>query len=330
MSRGQDHAPDRAAAGDAGHRAADRQRDDRDAQGHLAARRRSRSSPSCSSRPSQIGAPHLPARSRRRRGHDLVPDRCQRPDGRAVLPRALLRPRLRQRLARARPGAGGCTEAEVLPDERSRSTRRHATSDRPLVHAVNVTKAFHGIEVLKGIDLDVRRGEVVCLIGPSGSGKTTFLRCINQLETIDGGRIWVDGDLMGYADRERHGCTALHRQGDRRPAPRDRHGASSGSTCSRTRPRSRTSSRRRSRSAAPRRRPRTAEAARPARAGRPGRQARRLPRAALRRPAAARRDRPGAGDGAQADALRRADERARPRAGRRGARGHAGPRRRAA
>ena len=72
---------------------------------------------------------------------------------------------------------------------------------QPLVHAVNVTKAFHGTEVLKGIDMDVRKGEVVCLLGPSGSGKTTFLRCINQLETIDGGRIWVDGDLMGFDDR---------------------------------------------------------------------------------------------------------------------------------
>jgi len=71
----------------------------------------------------------------------------------------------------------------------------------PLVHAVNVTKAFHGVEVLKGIDLDVRKGQVVCLLGPSGSGKTTFLRCINQLETIDGGRIWVDGELMGYEER---------------------------------------------------------------------------------------------------------------------------------
>jgi polar amino acid transport system ATP-binding protein len=77
----------------------------------------------------------------------------------------------------------------------------------PLVHAVNVTKAFHGVEVLKGIDFDVRKGQVVCLLGPSGSGKTTFLRCINQLETIDGGRIWVDGDLMGYEDR----AGTLHR-----------------------------------------------------------------------------------------------------------------------
>ncbi|MCG7323361.1 amino acid ABC transporter ATP-binding protein [Arsenicicoccus bolidensis] len=69
-----------------------------------------------------------------------------------------------------------------------------------MVHAVNVHKAFHGNEVLKGIDMDVHQGQVVCLLGPSGSGKTTFLRCINQLESIDGGRIWVDGDLMGYRD----------------------------------------------------------------------------------------------------------------------------------
>jgi len=77
----------------------------------------------------------------------------------------------------------------------------------PLVHAVNIMKAFHGNQVLKGIDVNVRKGQVVCLLGPSGSGKTTFLRCINQLETIDGGRIWVDGELMGYEDR----AGTLHR-----------------------------------------------------------------------------------------------------------------------
>ena len=72
----------------------------------------------------------------------------------------------------------------------------------PLVHAVNVMKSFNGVPCLNGIDLDVRKGQVVCLLGPSGSGKTTFLRCINQLETINGGRIWVDGELMGYEDRD--------------------------------------------------------------------------------------------------------------------------------
>jgi polar amino acid transport system ATP-binding protein len=95
----------------------------------------------------------------------------------------------------------------------SESTATTATTGEgtALVHAVNVTKAFHGTEVLKGIDMDVRRGEVVVLLGPSGSGKTTFLRCINQLETIDGGRIWVDGDLMGYAQRD----GKLHRLHDK-------------------------------------------------------------------------------------------------------------------
>ena len=90
--------------------------------------------------------------------------------------------------------------------------------DMPLVHAVNVHKAFHGVEVLKGIDLDVSKREVVCLLGPSGSGKTTFLRCINQLETIDGGRIWVDGDLMGYEDR----AGRLHQLSDKRIAAQRR------------------------------------------------------------------------------------------------------------
>jgi polar amino acid transport system ATP-binding protein len=101
----------------------------------------------------------------------------------------------------------------------SESTATTTTSrETALVHAVNVTKAFHGTEVLKGIDMDVHRGEVVVLLGPSGSGKTTFLRCINQLETIDGGRIWVDGDLMGYEDRS----GTLHRLKDKQIAAQRR------------------------------------------------------------------------------------------------------------
>ena len=100
----------------------------------------------------------------------------------------------------------------------SEPTATATTDGFPLVHAVNVTKAFHGTEVLKGIDMDVQRGEVVVLLGPSGSGKTTFLRCINQLETIDGGRIWVDGDLMGYEDRS----GTLHRRTDKRIAAQRR------------------------------------------------------------------------------------------------------------
>ncbi|CAI9405643.1 Glutamine transport ATP-binding protein GlnQ [Aestuariimicrobium sp. T2.26MG-19.2B] len=70
----------------------------------------------------------------------------------------------------------------------------------PLVEAINVHKSFHRHHVLKGIDLVVHPGEVVCLLGPSGSGKTTFLRCINMLEDLDGGRIFVDGELMGLEE----------------------------------------------------------------------------------------------------------------------------------
>ena len=76
------------------------------------------------------------------------------------------------------------------------------STDDLIVHALDVHKSYGAVEVLKGITLDVRRGEVVCLIGQSGSGKTTFLRCINHLETIDGGRIEVNGHLIGYREGE--------------------------------------------------------------------------------------------------------------------------------
>lgn len=64
--------------------------------------------------------------------------------------------------------------------------------------AQDVHKSFGALEVLRGITLDVARGEVMCLLGPSGSGKSTFLRCINHLEKIDGGRLLVDGEFVGY------------------------------------------------------------------------------------------------------------------------------------
>lgn len=66
-----------------------------------------------------------------------------------------------------------------------------------LLVAQNVHKAFGRNEVLKGVDLVVQKGEVACLLGPSGAGKSTFLRCINHLETIDRGRIYVEGELVG-------------------------------------------------------------------------------------------------------------------------------------
>ncbi len=68
----------------------------------------------------------------------------------------------------------------------------------PIVSALRVGKSFGTHQALCDVTLDVARGEVVCIIGPSGSGKTTFLRCVNQLERIDAGALWVDGELAGY------------------------------------------------------------------------------------------------------------------------------------
>jgi polar amino acid transport system ATP-binding protein len=67
-----------------------------------------------------------------------------------------------------------------------------------MVKAESVRKRFGRLEVLKGISLEVAPEEVTCLLGPSGSGKSTFLRCINHLEEINAGRLWVDGELVGY------------------------------------------------------------------------------------------------------------------------------------
>jgi polar amino acid transport system ATP-binding protein len=87
-----------------------------------------------------------------------------------------------------------------------------------MVKAEGVRKSFGHVEVLKGIDLEVAPGEVVCVVGPSGSGKSTFLRCINHLEKIDAGRLWVDGHLVGY--REKGG--KLHELRDREVAAQRR------------------------------------------------------------------------------------------------------------
>ncbi len=87
-------------------------------------------------------------------------------------------------------------------------------SDQLMIEAREVHKRFGQVAVLKGIDLSVSKGEVVCILGPSGSGKSTFLRCINNLERIDAGRIKVDGRLSGY--REHKGM--LHRLKEREAA----------------------------------------------------------------------------------------------------------------
>jgi polar amino acid transport system ATP-binding protein len=92
------------------------------------------------------------------------------------------------------------------------------TAGRPMVKAEGVHKRFGHVEVLKGIDLEVAPSEVMCVIGPSGSGKSTFLRCINHLEKIDAGRLWVDGRLVGYRE---HGGK-LHELRDREVAAQRR------------------------------------------------------------------------------------------------------------
>jgi polar amino acid transport system ATP-binding protein len=67
-----------------------------------------------------------------------------------------------------------------------------------MVKAERVYKRFGRLEVLKGVSLEVEPQQVVCMLGPSGSGKSTFLRCVNHLEKIDAGRLWVGGKLVGY------------------------------------------------------------------------------------------------------------------------------------
>ncbi|MEH0146707.1 amino acid ABC transporter ATP-binding protein [Corynebacterium sp. Q4381] len=72
----------------------------------------------------------------------------------------------------------------------------------PMVQAVDVWKSFGNLDVLKGINLEVMPGTVTCIIGPSGSGKSTFLRCVNHLEQVTAGRLYVDGELIGYRERD--------------------------------------------------------------------------------------------------------------------------------
>ena len=72
----------------------------------------------------------------------------------------------------------------------------------PMVQAVDVWESFSNLDVLKGISLEVMPGTVTCIIGPSGSGKSTFLRCVNHLEKVSAGRLYVDGELIGYRERD--------------------------------------------------------------------------------------------------------------------------------
>ncbi len=71
----------------------------------------------------------------------------------------------------------------------------------PMVKAESVCKNFGALKVLKGVTLEIGRGRCSCLVGPSGSGKSTFLRCINHLEQVNAGRLYVDGELIGYREK---------------------------------------------------------------------------------------------------------------------------------
>ncbi|WP_305853208.1 amino acid ABC transporter ATP-binding protein [Ensifer sp. ENS05] len=70
-----------------------------------------------------------------------------------------------------------------------------------MVSAEGIWKSYGMFQALRGVNLEVEKGEVLCIVGPSGSGKSTFLRCINHLETIDRGKLRVDGQLVGYEER---------------------------------------------------------------------------------------------------------------------------------
>ncbi|RRD47009.1 amino acid ABC transporter ATP-binding protein [Tessaracoccus sp. OH4464_COT-324] len=83
-----------------------------------------------------------------------------------------------------------------------------------MIEIRHVHKFFGDTHVLRGVDLDVARGEVCVLLGPSGSGKSTLLRCINELEQISAGRLRVAGELMGLTETEESGKTVLRRRTD--------------------------------------------------------------------------------------------------------------------
>lgn len=89
------------------------------------------------------------------------------------------------------------------------------STERPMVGVQQVTKFYGTVQVLFDIDLDIAAGRTVCIVGPSGSGKSTLLRCLNNLEDIHSGRVLIDGDLVGY--REKNGKLHELRESEARP-----------------------------------------------------------------------------------------------------------------
>ncbi len=187
-----------------------------------------------------------------------------------------------------------------------------------MVKAEQVCKSFGALDVLKGITLEIGRGEVLCMVGPSGSGKSTFLRCINHLEQVNAGRLYVDGQLIGYHERGQQAARDVAARG-RQAAPRHRHGVPALQPVPAPH-----RAGERHRGADPRQAGqegrRGCAGPRPARPGGPVGQGRRLSRPVVRRAATAGGDRACAGDEPEAYAVRRAHLRARPRTRRRGAR----------
>ena len=178
---------------------------------------------------------------------------------------------------RASTGEAAERSAHGLLWRRPADGKRAEADDetRPFVVCHNVCKSYGGREVLRNVNLTVKRGEVVTIIGPSGSGKSTLLRLINHLEHVDRGEIIVDGQYVGYEKRDATmRPTAIS---PRRAPMRASAWCSSTSTCSITSRRCRTSSKRRSRSTA-----RTGEGAQP----RPQPAGQRRPRPSRRSPAA--------------------------------------------
>ena len=105
---------------------------------------------------------------------------------------------IERRYGRGFSRAAAGDDAGALAGQSRQSPGGGYGMSEPMVKAEGVHKRFGQLEVLKGISLEVQRGEVMCMLGPSGSGKSTFLRCINHLEKINAGRLSVDGELVGY------------------------------------------------------------------------------------------------------------------------------------
>ena len=217
------------------------------------------------------------------------------------------------------PGRTAIRRRDGLTSEAAGTAREAPRGgDASMVRLEGVRKSFGDLLVLDGVDLEVSPGEVLVVIGPSGSGKSTLLRCVNLLEPVDSGRIFLEGEEITRQGRRRlRACGSASAS------------SSSSSTCSRTCASidNLTLARAPRPQAAARARPRRARASCSQRVGLEEK-ARQVPAPALGRAAAAGGDRPGAGDGPARHAVRRGHVGARPRARRRGADRDARPRQR--